>query len=116
MRRCPVNALEPFRVLGLQPEYMSFSVVGFVVLQGWLKVVIGPSGPFIAMAIIIPAALGLQKGTQDRLKGYLFHSFLLWMTAPPRARYIRPLCNLIDREFLRSGVLPPSNLRNSYEG
>lgn len=115
-RRCPVNALESFRLLGLEYEYLVASVAIFVLLHIFLKGPLGGMGPFVALLAAVAFGLTMQKATADKPGGWLQHVILVWVCAPERRRYFPQAAAMFEQEFQRRGVLPPASLRDTYEG
>lgn len=109
-----MNALEPFRLLGIQYEYLVASVVLFIVMHITLREITS-FGPFIAMICAVTFGQVLQKSTQEKPGGWMQHAVLVWVTDPSRSRYWPGLAKMVEEEFQKRGVLPPSGVRSRYE-
>ena len=108
-RRCPIYALRPMKIFGLDMEALSC----IVVVVGIMRLLGYNGGPdlFAGFAVYYVAAFALR----DKEPGYLVQWTSTLTEIPAIRRYLGGWCESMRKIWRGAGLPPPPGLQNAYD-
>jgi hypothetical protein len=109
-RSCPVQALEPMKVLGLmKPESGKIFLAIFVPSRMMNENI------FLWLFISLVLAIGFEKATAGQPGNYLFYSWNAFLDGPFGRKYLHGVAKVLSGRWREQGLLPPCAAQRVYE-